>query len=518
MKTPLLLLSIALFLTVPQGTFAQKSSKPEGTVNFRNKEISVSGEIAGGMFTGTIVFVNEPLAFDGTIALNTSLHDYAVGFFLSYDYAFTGTMIDWLPTKGVLNRLSASSPLYSDGAELEMKSAYCNYTYKGKRNSFRIYPKSFLDIFRALEDDISGGARQNMYDLYLKGRRFTCDLPYDGAIRRTVSLYFSKTGDVAKIWKNYLSAEDIDMDFLPKQRGTRLCPACGGKGAVYDINGRFQHYCGTCAGTGVVSGNNEYASFIEDVQTLGLTLAFYDSMYTVNEKGEKVYTKDKHGEEVYNYQIIGNKIIVDNEEYELNPYTGSLVKGDDVYESVNISEEEFNMLPVSLDYLDARPKLFKERLKVIGFYDLLEPTGKDLSYTLEEQKPAARTSSRELSQERSLGGSSSSAAGNRTLEQSKPDVKSLSLKGGKYSFEEWFNSFRKYPQEAREKGIQGTVVVQFYVYEDGHLGDASIVRSADPILSQEVLRVLKTSPRWEPVIQNGKPTKTKFEYSTRFSL
>lgn len=524
MKSHLFFLSIALFGAFSQVSDAQNNAKVSGSVDFSNKEIMIEGKVDEGVFTGNIVFLQEPLAFNGTIALNTSLRDYAVGTFLSYDYVFTGTMIDWLPTRGVLKKVTASSPLHTDGAELEMKSSNCSYTYRGNKYNIRLYPKSFLDIFNILEENVLGGTRQETYTKYLKNKRFDCDCSYDGPIRRKVSLYFSGTGKVARIWQNYLSAKDVDPNFVPRKKGRRLCPSCGGKGAIYDITGRFLHYCSMCAGSGVVDDSNQLASIIEDIQATGFTLAFYDSMYSINEKGEKVYAKDQHGENVFDYSISGNRIVINKEEYVLDTSTGCLIKGSDVYESSRISEREYGELPVNLGNSGASPESFKAVLRPIGFYNILSPTDKDFSNTLKKQEFATSVPSREPLTERSVVGKSSNTTSNRFSDLSKTDVKSmtdvksLTLKGGKYTFERWFNSFRKYPQEARDRGIHGTVVVQFYVFEDGHLGDVSILKSADPILDQEVLRVLKTSPRWEPVIQNGQPTKTKFEYSTSFSL
>ena len=61
----------------------------------------------------------------------------------------------------------------------------------------------------------------------------------------------------------------------------------------------------------------------------------------------------------------------------------------------------------------------------------------------------------------------------------------------------------KYPVRAQEFGIQGKVIVQFVINSDGKVGAFKILRSADPLLDNEAIRVLKLMPKWLPGEQNG---------------
>jgi TonB family protein len=61
----------------------------------------------------------------------------------------------------------------------------------------------------------------------------------------------------------------------------------------------------------------------------------------------------------------------------------------------------------------------------------------------------------------------------------------------------------KYPVRAQELGIQGKVIVQFVINADGKVGDFKILRSADPLLDNEAIRILKLMPKWLPGEQNG---------------
>ena len=52
--------------------------------------------------------------------------------------------------------------------------------------------------------------------------------------------------------------------------------------------------------------------------------------------------------------------------------------------------------------------------------------------------------------------------------------------GGSSAMKEWVKNNVRYPFEARQKGVQGRVMVSFYVEKDGNLSDLKIVRSVEP--------------------------------------
>ncbi len=62
----------------------------------------------------------------------------------------------------------------------------------------------------------------------------------------------------------------------------------------------------------------------------------------------------------------------------------------------------------------------------------------------------------------------------------------------------------KYPKEAREKGIQGTVYVKYTIDEQGFVKDAKVQQGIGGGCDEEVLRVVKSMPQWKPAIKNGK--------------
>ena len=76
----------------------------------------------------------------------------------------------------------------------------------------------------------------------------------------------------------------------------------------------------------------------------------------------------------------------------------------------------------------------------------------------------------------------------------------------------------KYPTIAQENGVQGRVIVQFVVNQDGSIVDPVVVRSVDPYLDKEALRVIKTMPKWKPGKQRGKAVRVKYTVLVTFKL
>ena len=76
----------------------------------------------------------------------------------------------------------------------------------------------------------------------------------------------------------------------------------------------------------------------------------------------------------------------------------------------------------------------------------------------------------------------------------------------------------KYPKSAAEKGVDGKVIVQFAVNKNGQVVDAVVVRSVDPSLDKEAIRVVNSSPRWTPGENKGEPVKVLFTFPINFVL
>lgn len=76
----------------------------------------------------------------------------------------------------------------------------------------------------------------------------------------------------------------------------------------------------------------------------------------------------------------------------------------------------------------------------------------------------------------------------------------------------------KYPTIAQENGVQGRVIVQFVVNRDGSIVDPVVMRSVDPYLDKEALRVIQMMPKWKPGKQRGKAVRVKYTVPVTFKL
>ena len=91
-----------------------------------------------------------------------------------------------------------------------------------------------------------------------------------------------------------------------------------------------------------------------------------------------------------------------------------------------------------------------------------------------------------------------------------------SFPGGSEALKEYLKKNTRYPNP--DACIQGRVVVVFVVDEKGNLSDVKVARSMEPSLDAEAVRVVKSMPRWNPGMQNGKAVKVRYTLPVTFRL
>ena len=91
--------------------------------------------------------------------------------------------------------------------------------------------------------------------------------------------------------------------------------------------------------------------------------------------------------------------------------------------------------------------------------------------------------------------------------------------GGQSAWRRYLNKTFRYPQQAVDDGIQGTVVVQFIVDKEGVVSDVvAISGPTEGGLREEAVRVIKRSGKWTPAIQNGRHVKSYKKQPITFRL
>lgn len=93
-----------------------------------------------------------------------------------------------------------------------------------------------------------------------------------------------------------------------------------------------------------------------------------------------------------------------------------------------------------------------------------------------------------------------------------------SFPGGISGLRTYLNQNIRYPAEAQENCVQGRVVVSFVVGKDGHISDVTVLRSVDPSLDKEAIRVVRNMPRWTPGKQGGEPVRVRYTIPVSFRL
>jgi protein TonB len=90
--------------------------------------------------------------------------------------------------------------------------------------------------------------------------------------------------------------------------------------------------------------------------------------------------------------------------------------------------------------------------------------------------------------------------------------------GGEPELFRFINKNINYPEQARELGIQGTVVISFVVRKDGSATDIKLLKDVGGGCGKEALRVVQSMPYWIPGEMNGMPVNVRFTLPIRFHL
>ena len=90
--------------------------------------------------------------------------------------------------------------------------------------------------------------------------------------------------------------------------------------------------------------------------------------------------------------------------------------------------------------------------------------------------------------------------------------------GGEMEMFQFINKNLRYPEECADRNIQGRVVVQFEVKKDGSIGQTKVVRSVDPQLDGESIRIVRSFPKFTPGTMNGSPVNVWYTLPFNFKL
>lgn len=107
----------------------------------------------------------------------------------------------------------------------------------------------------------------------------------------------------------------------------------------------------------------------------------------------------------------------------------------------------------------------------------------------------------------------------RIYSQLEVDRRASFFKGDERTFlKDWVYHYVKYPESAIASHTEGTEVAEFVVDRTGKVKDVKITTSLGDDIDNEVLKVIKASPKWKPAQLNGKNVPVKISIAVEFKL
>ena len=106
-------------------------------------------------------------------------------------------------------------------------------------------------------------------------------------------------------------------------------------------------------------------------------------------------------------------------------------------------------------------------------------------------------------------------------EQEKKDLSARKVNktvDGKAAFKKYIKENLEYPSEALEKGIEGVVVLSFYVEPSGAISNIKVEKSLGYGCDKEAVRLLKEGPLWKPAVKEGTPIGHEQKVNIRFKI
>jgi TonB family protein len=107
---------------------------------------------------------------------------------------------------------------------------------------------------------------------------------------------------------------------------------------------------------------------------------------------------------------------------------------------------------------------------------------------------------------------------NEPTQISNNEIKEPGFPGGEAELNAFLTKNIKYPEAAKLEKVEGQVVITFVIETDGSLSSFMVIKSPSQALSDELIRVLKLSPKWNPGMANGEAKRLRYTLPFKFKL
>ncbi|MFB6257657.1 MAG: energy transducer TonB [Flavobacteriales bacterium] len=91
-----------------------------------------------------------------------------------------------------------------------------------------------------------------------------------------------------------------------------------------------------------------------------------------------------------------------------------------------------------------------------------------------------------------------------------------SFPGGEEKMQSFLADTLEYPEQAKEKGVEGVVHVAFTICKDGSIKNARVLKGIGNGCDRAALKAVKAMPKWEPGKQKGKKVLVRDNIPVRF--
>lgn len=90
--------------------------------------------------------------------------------------------------------------------------------------------------------------------------------------------------------------------------------------------------------------------------------------------------------------------------------------------------------------------------------------------------------------------------------------------GGEGKLRDYLSTAVKYPEQAKELGVQGTVYISFVINEIGEVTEPRVIRGVTTELDIAALEAIKKMPNWVPGKQQGRNVSVQYNIPVKFDL
>ncbi|SKC76665.1 energy transducer TonB [Ohtaekwangia koreensis] len=103
-------------------------------------------------------------------------------------------------------------------------------------------------------------------------------------------------------------------------------------------------------------------------------------------------------------------------------------------------------------------------------------------------------------------------------EEERPVIEFATPKGGRVAYKQYLEKSLKYPEQALANEVEGRVTIQFTVEASGKLSDFKVLKGLGYGCDEEVIRLIKSGPKWAPSKRNEEVVNDKVKVRLRFRL